>query len=273
MECEAIVADYFSMLDSECRGQPYVKKAHRDALRKILSKRSDGSIEFKHQNISAVLIRADHVYIKGYKPAWNYQELLADVVLERLSTNLHQLITAEDVLIQRVGAMTNPTNSADVIVAAPPDRRGSTSIREQRARRPIKANYTEREARNRRLGESGESFVLSLERLRLSEMGRTDLVDEVEWSSKDRGDGLGYDIRSFSGHTDDEKFIEVKTTNAGIYQPFFMSANEVTYSGENPDQYSLYRVFDFAEQARVFVLDGNVSDQVSLTAVNFRATV
>jgi len=31
--------------------------------------RSDGSIEYKHQNISAILLRASQIYIQGYKPA------------------------------------------------------------------------------------------------------------------------------------------------------------------------------------------------------------
>ena len=36
-------------------------------------------------------------------------------------------------------------------------------------------NYTQREAENRRLGESGEQFVLDFERFRLMRAGRSDL--------------------------------------------------------------------------------------------------
>jgi hypothetical protein len=45
-EVEAVVTDSFAML---------LKTAHRHALARLLDDRSEGSIEFKHQNISAVL--------------------------------------------------------------------------------------------------------------------------------------------------------------------------------------------------------------------------
>ena len=57
-EVEAIVADYLSMLASELAGTPYNKAAHRRALRPLLANRSEQSIEFKHANISAVLLDA-----------------------------------------------------------------------------------------------------------------------------------------------------------------------------------------------------------------------
>ena len=74
-EVEAIVADYFKMLDNELRGIHYNKTEHRRALSILLNTRSDGSIERKHQNISAVLIDQGFPYIAGYKPLRNYQQL------------------------------------------------------------------------------------------------------------------------------------------------------------------------------------------------------
>ena len=56
LEVEAIVADYFDMLDQELRGQAFNKSEHRRRLKAVLDGRSDGSIEYKHQNISAVLL-------------------------------------------------------------------------------------------------------------------------------------------------------------------------------------------------------------------------
>ena len=40
--------------------------------------------QFKHQNIIAVMIELGLPYIEGYKPAKNYQDLLLDVVRERV---------------------------------------------------------------------------------------------------------------------------------------------------------------------------------------------
>jgi hypothetical protein len=65
-ELDAIVADYFDMLTADLTGRPYVKSRHRAALMAQIG-RSDGSIEFKHQNISAVLEELGAPWISGYK--------------------------------------------------------------------------------------------------------------------------------------------------------------------------------------------------------------
>src|SRR5262245_33943221 len=55
-EVALIVADYFAMLTKELLGKSYSKTEHRNALRPLLAGRTDASIEFKHANISAVLV-------------------------------------------------------------------------------------------------------------------------------------------------------------------------------------------------------------------------
>ena len=67
-EVEATVRDYFDMLASELRGEPFNKAAHNRALRARLDDRTGGAVERKHQNISAVLIGLGFPYINGYKP-------------------------------------------------------------------------------------------------------------------------------------------------------------------------------------------------------------
>src|SRR6266853_644395 len=84
IEVEAAVADYLDMLALELRGEPFNKAEHNRALLRLLNRRSRGSIERKHQNISAVLIELGYPYIDGYKPLRNYQEVLKEVVEERL---------------------------------------------------------------------------------------------------------------------------------------------------------------------------------------------
>lgn len=54
-EVRLIVADYFDMLEAELLGKPFKKSDHRKTLALKLQGRSDGSIEFKHQNVSGVL--------------------------------------------------------------------------------------------------------------------------------------------------------------------------------------------------------------------------
>jgi len=55
-ELDLIVSDYFFMLNDEAAGVPFNKAQHNRVLRSQID-RSEGSIEFKHQNISAVLQR------------------------------------------------------------------------------------------------------------------------------------------------------------------------------------------------------------------------
>ena len=76
---DAIVADYFEMLQSELSKTKYNKAAHNRRLQQKIG-RSKGSIEFKHQNVSAVLKGLGEVWINGYKPAFNYQASLVEAV-------------------------------------------------------------------------------------------------------------------------------------------------------------------------------------------------
>ncbi|WP_199321918.1 hypothetical protein [Leptolyngbya sp. FACHB-321] len=84
-EVEAVVADYFTMLSLELRREPYNQAAHRRNLLQLLKGRSEGAIERKHQNISAILMEFGYPYIFGYKPLGNYQSLLYEVVVDRIS--------------------------------------------------------------------------------------------------------------------------------------------------------------------------------------------
>jgi hypothetical protein len=52
-ENAAIVADYFGMLALELAGKPY-SKSERNRSLQSLTGRGRGSIEYKHQNISAI---------------------------------------------------------------------------------------------------------------------------------------------------------------------------------------------------------------------------
>ena len=82
-EVDLIFADYFDMLRLERSGEPFVK-AHRNSALQVLTGRSKCSIEFKHQNISAVLKGLGQDWILGYKPAFNFQASLVDAVVRWL---------------------------------------------------------------------------------------------------------------------------------------------------------------------------------------------
>lgn len=83
-ELDAIVADYFEMLEAELSGRPYVKSRHSRALMVRIG-RTHRSVEFKHQNISAVLDELGMPWIPGYIPKRNYQNAIFDAVDRYLS--------------------------------------------------------------------------------------------------------------------------------------------------------------------------------------------
>ena len=79
-EVEAAVSDHMAVLQEELAGKPYNKTEHRRKLSKLLHARSDGAIERKHQNISALLLQLGLPCIERYKPLANYQQLLFEIV-------------------------------------------------------------------------------------------------------------------------------------------------------------------------------------------------
>ena len=119
IECEAIVADYFAMLEMELRGERYNKTQHRRHLQNKLNNRSEGSIEFKHQNISAVLIELGYPYISGYKPAYNYQQQLKEVIIARLAGTRQELEHEVDSFIEQEPPEISDFVWSNVLEAAP----------------------------------------------------------------------------------------------------------------------------------------------------------
>src|SRR5579859_6262525 len=85
-ELDVIVADYFAMLSNELSGEPYVKLRHSSAVMLQID-RTHRSVEFKYQNISAVLVELGLPWIPGYKPKENYQNALFYAVDRYLSHN------------------------------------------------------------------------------------------------------------------------------------------------------------------------------------------
>lgn len=271
-EVAATVADYLVMLTDELCGRPYNKREHNRRLETLLAGRSAGAIEFKHQNISAVMIELGLPYIDGYKPRGNYQELLRTEVLKHLSGATDVERIAEQLVEAPVESVERIRVPEDVFVN-PPRREMPRAAYERHAPRLATRdiNYLERESRNRSLGQAGERFALEAEHRRLWAAGAHRLAEKIEHVSASQGDGLGYDILSFEldGR---ERCIEVKTTAFGAMTPFFASANEVATSESLPT-FQLYRVFKFRREPRIFVLPGSLRQSCTLDPVQFRASL
>jgi len=117
---------------------------------------------------------------------------------------------------------------------------------------PIKGrDYLAEHARKEEIGKFGEALTMLKEKQRLKDSENDELIkksEEVEWSSKEIGDGLGYDIKSYDISDNGDiidKFIEVKTT-LGSDKAFEITAKEVNKSKElsKIGKYVIVRVYN-----------------------------
>ena len=264
-ELDLIVADYFAMLKQEQAGERYSKTDHRRTLMAHL-RRSHGSIEFKHQNISAVLMEVGLPRITGYKPARNYQGAIFDAIGDYLLRSPDPV----PFVLQKATGLADPQGLYEEPPPAPNPR---SRIRPDGLIRLIrKFDPALRDQLNRALGYSGEQQIYEREQRKLVEVDRPDLARKVRWISQLDGDGAGYDIRSYD-ERGTELWIEVKTTRGGSSTPFYLTRNENDVAKERPDAFRLYRLYEFSRQPRFFTLKPPLEALLQLEPLTFRASL
>ena len=188
-EVDAIVADYFDMLAADLSVRPYVKSKHSRALMAQIG-RTHRSVEFKHQNVSAVLDELGLPWIPGYKPKRNYQNAIFDAIDRYLSKHPG--------ILEAVPLSPATVPSPGAVFVAPPALDASVERIPDGLRHLVrKFDPVERDHRNRALGKAGEEFVVNLERRLLTGLDRSDLALRVRWVAAEDGDGAGYDVLSF----------------------------------------------------------------------------
>jgi hypothetical protein len=267
-ENDLIVADYFAMLAEDMAHRTYNKAQHRRGLIPLLRSRTEGSIEFKHRNISAVLKGLGEDWISGYKPAFNFQMALVDAVARWLARNPAWL-----------GRMpgTRPAaglrEAAQFWIGPPPTLSNQPPPQELEQMLHVARMFdvAGRDERNRVLGRAGEERVVAHERSALKMAGRDDLARKVRWISKEDGDGAGYDIASFTPDGR-ERLIEVKTTNGWDRTPFYISRNELAVAEERRSEWCLFRLWNFSREPKAFELHPPLDAHVSLSATAFQAS-
>ncbi len=241
-EINAIVDDYMSMLLQDLKGEKYNKTSHREKLKPQLNNRTDGSIEFKHQNISAALIDLDYPYIDGYKPRFNYQNELFQAIskkTEEIDLDLPDII---DKILNKTEISTEDLTPTLIEVQPPTTINRKINPNEKiEFGRKTKKNYALIENNNKNLGRRGEELVLEFEKQRVTKL-KLD-VSKVKWISEYNGYDEVYDILSLNDDGS-ARYIEVKTTTQGIDFHFFISGREVEFSRRNKDNYFIYRVYD-----------------------------
>jgi len=259
---DLIVADYFDMFGRLKIGET-INRLERNRELQTLTGRNKGSIERKRMNISAVLIDLDMDWMRGFAPNDRYQRSLVDAVERFLD---HHPVWVDD-SDQSVGLDQTPPLTEGV----PPERgvepKPVKPILERIAR---KYNHAERDYQNRRLGVLGEQIVFNHERRRLTEAGYPKLAEKVEWTARDRGDGVGYDILGFCTDGAQRK-IEVKATNGARTTPFFLTRTEREVSREEPEVWRLYRLHDLSSAPGLFILPPPLESSVILEEHTWRA--
>lgn len=272
-EVAATVADYLSMLLAELSGQAVNKTAHRRVLVGKLNGRTEAAVEFKHANISAAMLELGLPYIKGYQPRFNFQR---DALLQEIERQVAAHDRFDAVAMEAARREAVELERDDFSAVKEPAPESSPEVREPmttyRVRRAFRRDYLEQEAANRSLGRAGEDFVVRYERWRLLQSGAGQLADRVEHVARTQGDGLGYDVLSFSPDGD-QRFIEVKTTSFGKRTPFFVSTNEVEFARDEAQRFRLYRVFDFRAEPRLFELAGPIERHCLLDPHSFKASL
>ena len=272
-EVRLIVADYFDMLEAELLGKPFKKSEHRKALAPKLRGgprgRSSSSTRTSAASWSNSACRTSRATSHGAttrassprrsRASWNRTAASSTVAAApTLNPTQGQVVTTPDL---------------DRIIEDPPDRTVAPTATNKPwlSRKGRRIDFAERDAANRHLGKLGEQFVLDVERYRLKAVGRDDLARRVVWASQDLGDGLGFDILSYDDADDSERMLEVKTTGLGKFFPFYVTSNEVRCSEDIPEQFQLFRVFDFGREPRLYILHGSLRTLCQLEPILFRA--
>lgn len=266
-ENDLVVADYFAMLADDIAGRPYNKAEHNRHLQTQIG-RTSGSIEFKHQNVSAVLKALGEEWISGYKPAFNFQMSLVDAVIRWFSSNRVWLERGR--VLRAASQMSEP----GLLWVGPPPTLSNQPLPdelEQTLRVARKYDVAGRDERNRVLGKAGEKLVFDRERAILTGAGRGDLARRISWVSDEEGDGAGYDIASFETNGA-QRLIEVKTTNGWERTPFYISRNELACADERRSEWCLFRLYNFSSDPQAFELRPPLDAHVTLTPTTFQGS-
>ncbi len=109
-------------------------------------------------------------------------------------------------------------------------------------------NFLQNQIENKRLGDLGELWVMKYEANKLIKANRHSFVHKIKHTAKDEGDGTGYDIQSYD-NDGNEIFIEVKTTKGGKSAAFYVTRNELERSKKEKENFYLYRLFNYQEEA------------------------
>ncbi len=153
----------------------------------------------------------------------------------------------------------------------PPSKTKSYLKKKNRKYDGTNVDWDKKRKTSKRLGNLGENLVLLNEKRKLERIGLFEKANQVQKVL----DGNGYDIKSFN-EKGEEIHIEVKTTTKSKEEPFYMSINEKCFSKDNPENYFLYRLYNYNfthNTANFYCLTSDKLKDVSFSPISFEVTI
>ena len=145
-------------------------------------------------------------------------------------------------------------------------------------RKPViqKIDFLELYKNNKSVGDLCEEVVIHYEKKRLIELGCPEFAEKIEWTSKERGDGAGYDIESYD-YIDgkyEKIYIEVKGSVKSWNTPFEITANEILASKEHKDRYYIYRIGKVkSKEPQIHIIKGDLEVVLDLVPSSYLANI
>lgn len=133
----------------------------------------------------------------------------------------------------------------------------------------VSIDFEKKHRRDSALGRLGEELILNYERKRFS------VNPDIQNKIQKVPDGKGYDILSFESPKK-EIFIEVKTTQGSISEPFYISHREVEFMRLNKKKYVLYRVYNYKHStntASFYRISGEDLNTMIFTPISFEVSI
>lgn len=269
-ETRAAVRDYCTMLQAELRGRAAGTTGRWQPRLGRADDPDPATLQRKYGQVGAVLMDHGLPYCIDYVPMHDYRPSLVTAVREYLRNHPRMLELMEAAVFRPVRTLPALDGlEPQRVLSKPP---ASAMAAGARAATELVAgvDFLEKEQRNRSLAMAGQQFVLAFERRRLQAQGLHKYAEAIEHVSADHGDGAGYDILSY-GVDGSERYIGVKTTRFRRETPLYLSAHEVAMSDTWGERYWIYRVHNFRDDPRLYMVKGSLAGHFELEPTQYRA--
>lgn len=205
----------------------------------------------------------------------SYDEVISNIINNTVG-HLEFLNDAVKNIENTLSRLSNDENVEVVTLTEIPVPKGNNKVSDlEVVKKNIKkVDYLEKTKSNIKIGNIGELLVLELEKQKMLDHKREDLINKIEHNSL-VDDSLGFDIKSFDFDDNGNEYqiyIEVKTTDLNCNSSFFITTAELNALTKYKDKYYIYRVInDTKTYYRINGID--FCDKIELSVQNYIANL